>query len=154
VTRVARPSPSAALVRTDGTIAPEWYRYFTQLDQQSGLSADQVLGNLQEDSLTLASGANNNIALPGSANFIEITGPTGAFSTTGFVAPSTSQLVLLYTLVTAGAWTIAHENSGSTAANRIKAFTAANVTVAAFGGAVLLAYSIRQTRWLALSIET
>lgn len=106
------------------------------------LSAPAPLGN----------GANNNVD-PSSVPWLYVSGPTGAFSITGFVAPAATNNdgMLLYVYnSTSQNMTIAHESASSTAANRIKTMTGADVTTTGAGFFTLI-YSTTDSRWLLVS---
>lgn len=94
--------------------------------------------------LTLANGVNSDIAIDGKG-FCTITGPTAAFSTTGFAAGSDGQVLRVYNSV-AFDWTITNDAT-STAANRILTLTGANVTLTGVSAATFV-YSSTSSRWI------
>jgi hypothetical protein len=104
--------------------------------------------------ITLANGANDNVAIKSS--YVEAAGPTGAFSISGFVPDSDfkdGQLLRLVWTVEQ-ALTIKHDAT-STAANRTVTPTAADVVCAAPGaggyGFAEFQYSLAASRWRLLS---
>lgn len=98
--------------------------------------------------LALANGANNDLVV--SSAFARITGPSGAFSVTGFVAPTADGTRLDLFNTTAQAMTIANEGGTSTAANRIKTLTGADVVLAARTTAAQFIYDLTSARWILL----
>ncbi len=108
--------------------------------------------NVTETALVLANGSNDNLALGTTrSSHVRITGPTGIFNITGFVAPTaaadgfTGQHLWIYNS-TAQSMTITHD-AISTAANRIFTRTGVDVTLAG-RGTVELYYSAADTRWI------
>lgn len=98
----------------------------------------------KEGSLVLANGANSNITLP-AATWVAITGPTGAFSVSGFGSPTNGQCITLYN-TTAQNMTITNDAT-STAANRILTLTGADVALTGTSLAHFR-YSAASSRWI------
>ncbi len=94
--------------------------------------------------LTLANGANTDIALPEGTNFY-ITGPTNVFSLTGLTLGVDGRLIRLYNSV-AFAMTLTNDAT-ATAANRFLTLTGADVTTTT-QGAFTLVYSSTASRWI------
>lgn len=69
-----------------------------------------------ETALTLANGANQNIAV--TSSFVHVTGPTGAFSVGGVAGPRSGEIVTFWNEGT-GTMTVKHNDAGSSAGNRI-----------------------------------
>lgn len=101
-------------------------------------------------SLTLANGANSNIASAGLSNFARIIGPTGAFSISGFASGADGATLTIWNS-TSQAMTITN-NATSTAANRIITGTGADVVVSG-NGAVQFTYSASDARWLCTGLS-
>jgi hypothetical protein len=99
-------------------------------------------------SLTLVNGANDDVSLASKAVFIQITGPTAAFSVRGLGDGSNSagHFVVLYNS-TAFDMTISNEAGTSTANNRILTGTGADVTLTAQSSATLF-YNQSALRWI------
>jgi hypothetical protein len=76
--------------------------------------------------LTLSNGANNDLAIAG-AGFVRVTGPTGAFSISGFAAGQDGEVLRVYN-ATSQAMTITNKAT-STAANQINTLTGADVVL-------------------------
>lgn len=95
-------------------------------------------------SLTLANGANTDIALPEGTNFY-ITGPSGVFSLTGLTLGAEGRLIRLYNSV-AFAMTLTNDAT-STVANRFLTLTGSDV-VTTTQGAFTLIYSVTASRWI------
>jgi hypothetical protein len=100
--------------------------------------------------LPLGNGLNNNIPVT-LFSFYRITGPTAAFSLTGFAAGQDGKILIVYN-TTAFPMTISNENISSTANNRIRTLTGADVVTPATNGAtVSLIYNSTTQRWLILT---
>jgi hypothetical protein len=102
-----------------------------------------------EKDVTLATGANHNLALPTDGELIRIQGPSGAYSLSGMVAPAVSREVTLFNY-TVQVLTIEHQDAGSTAANRFICPGSADVTVPIFG-CVRAIYSPLTAAWVVLA---
>ena len=94
--------------------------------------------------LTLANGVNSNVVV-GDYQMMRITGPSGAFSISGFVAPSTAKLLFIYN-PTAQTMTLTNDAT-STAANRIYTMTGADVALVGPSMATLI-YDTTDARWI------
>ena len=118
------------------------------------IGAVNINGNLTvtKNSVAAVNGANNDLII-GDYAFIKITGPTAAFSITGFTnnvattAPVDGENVIIYNS-TASTMTIAN-NTGSTAANRILTNTGANVNA----HCATFTYDSGQSLWILVSWE-
>lgn len=113
--------------------------------------AGTTLGFSQPTALvevTLANGANNDIAITGTQTLrvIRIVGPSGAFSVSGFTAPSAGRVIVLHN-TTAQAMTLTND-AGSTAALRILTLTGADIVLAARTSSATLAYDSTAARWI------
>jgi hypothetical protein len=95
--------------------------------------------------LTLVNGANANVALPNVARFLRISGPSGAFSISGFTGGYEAKRLVLYN-TTAQTLTLTNDAT-STAANRILTMTGGDLTLAG-PGIVHFIYSVDALRWL------
>lgn len=95
----------------------------------------------------VSNGANNNLAI-GNARYIYLTGPTAAFSVTGF-AGGADGAELIVQNATSQAFTISNQNTGSDAANRICTFTGADVVLSgALGGTATFSYDKVDSVWI------
>lgn len=99
--------------------------------------------------LTLANGANSDITLP-TNSWVRITGPSGAFSVSGFAGPFDGRRLILFNS-TAQNMTITNDAT-STAANRILTLTGADVVLTATSLATFL-YSTLDLRWILQSTQ-
>lgn len=100
--------------------------------------------------LALVNGANHNLAM-GPFSFFRITGPTAAFTVTGLAGGQDGKVLVLYN-TTNQAMSIANENAGSAANNRIRTQSGSDlVTPAVNGATVTLIYNALAQRWLVLS---
>jgi hypothetical protein len=103
--------------------------------------------------LTLANGANQNVAIPAISGFqnsasslLRISGPTGAFSLGGLVPLGIDGQLVFLDCQVAQTFTLNNEDASSTPANRIS-HTAGNLVVQS----ALLQYDLPKTRWRILS---
>jgi hypothetical protein len=94
---------------------------------------------------TLANGANSDLELPSVARFLRITGPSGAFSVSGFQGGYEAKRLILFN-PTAQTMTVTNDAT-SVAANRILTLTGADVVLAGPGMAQFI-YSVSDARWL------
>jgi hypothetical protein len=111
-------------------------------------SSESFLDNevrLFKADLTLANGANANVTLPNVARFLRISGPSGAFSISGFTGGYEAKRLVLYN-TTAQTLTLTNDAT-STAANRILTMTGGDLTLAG-PGIVHFIYSVDALRWL------
>jgi len=105
--------------------------------------------------LVLVNGANNDVAVPaGNATFLRITGPSAAFSITGITTGSTygdGHILILESAITGFAMTIANDNAGSVAANRIYTLTGADLVLRAGRSSAVLIYDGVLSRWIVVA---
>jgi collagen type I alpha len=118
----------------------------TKTVQISGGSILTGILATRERPLTLANGLNSDLVTPTTA-WLRITGPTGAFSVGGFTLGSDGRRLTIYN-TTSQAMTIVNEDTSSTAANRIKTLTGANVVLRTGTSAATLIYSATDSRWI------
>jgi hypothetical protein len=114
----------------------------TSIDTNGALS-------IRPAAVTLANGANQNIDIA-SSSVVRTAGPTGVFSLGGFANPFDGRWLLVYNNV-AFAMTITNEAAGSTATNRIKTLTGADVTLRAGTSAATFYYDGTVARWILMS---
>lgn len=113
-------------------------------DALQGLRTSFGTLSLGQTALTLINGANHNVA-PAYTTFVHVSGPTAAFSITGFTSGEPGRLLLLANPM-AFTMTIEHQEVLSTAKNRIITASAADVAIPANGTAVLV-YDGTVERW-------
>ena len=94
-------------------------------------------------------GANNNIAGIGTSN-IKISGPTAAFSITGFTGGQNGK-ILVITNTTTQTMTIANEGVTSLATNRINNPNFTNLVLEGIYSSVVLQYNSSINRWIVTS---
>ena len=97
-------------------------------------------------SATLANGLNSNIVQSGAAK-LRLVGPSAVFSIGGFTAAADGGILRVYNTV-AFAMTIVNEDASSTAANRLKTLTGANVTLRAGTSFATFVYDSTDARWI------
>ena len=114
----------------------------TQLDVNGAMSTRQL-------GITVANGLNSNIILT-NASWVRLTGPTGGFSIGGFTGPFDGRRLTIYNTV-AQQMTIVNEDGSSTAGNRIKTLTGANVVLRAGTSAATMIYDATDSRWILVS---
>lgn len=100
--------------------------------------------SLPQATLTLANGDNDNVATP-AASVLVVAGPTAAFTISGLTGGAAGRVVIIINNV-AQNLTFEHEESTSTAANRITTSTGADVATTAAGYAILV-YDTTSNRW-------
>lgn len=104
-----------------------------------------------ELTLTLANGANTNVAIPKVGRHFVVAGPTGSFSLTGLAAVGGNvdgRVIEIYNPI-AQQFTLTNDAT-STAANRLLTLTGADVVKAGVS-AVRLKYSATSSRWVVQS---
>jgi hypothetical protein len=95
--------------------------------------------------LTLANGANNDLAIA-NAGFVRITGPTGAFSVTGFAAGTDGQTLVIFN-TTAQQMTLTN-TATSVAANQIQTLTGADIVLRAGTSSASFIYDGGLSKWI------
>lgn len=95
--------------------------------------------------VALANGANDDIVIPANTS-VDISGPTGAFSVTGFAGGVNGRVLHLFNNV-AFAMTITNDATSS-AANRIVTLTGADVTLRAGRSHASFVYNSGLSRWV------
>jgi hypothetical protein len=96
--------------------------------------------------ITVANGANQNVALPAEGAAYNISGPTGVFNIGGITQPVGPGQGRIITLAndTGFAMTLNNEDGGSTATNRILLDNSANLVINSHGTVHLMYFN---TRW-------
>ncbi len=100
--------------------------------------------------LGLTDGLNSNINI-GAATYYRATGMSTDFSLGGFIPQAADGDHITIYNATTGHMTIANESTGSSAANRIKTLTGANVVLRAGTSAASFVYDATDTRWILVS---
>ncbi len=104
---------------------------------------------LRVGALTLANGANSNITLP-TNSWVRITGPTGAFSVSGFAGTFDGRVLMLFNS-TSQNMTITNDAT-STTGNRILTLTGSDVALTGTSLATFV-YSLGDSRWILQSTQ-
>jgi hypothetical protein len=115
----------------------------TRLRASESLLDNEV--RLFKANLTLANGANANVTLPSVARFLRVTGPTAAFSISGFTGGYEGKRLIVYN-PTAFAMTLTNDAT-STAANRLYTLTGGDVTLPGTSLAKFI-YAVDDLRWI------
>lgn len=101
--------------------------------------------------LTLSSAVNDDVNV-GSYSFIRVTSPGYSYSITGLANGYDGKIVTLFNVSNLDNMTIANENSGSSAVNRINTLTGSDITTTATGS-VTLQYSSVDQRWIVIAVR-
>jgi hypothetical protein len=144
----AYTAATGALNATSGKViaSATWNSIFTDL-QTALTQLGQGTFAPPTTALTLVNGLNSNIALPATLR-ARITGPTGAFSVGGFTGGTDGVRLYLYN-ATSQTMTLVQEDGSSTAANRIKTLTGANIVLQASQTSyATLSYDATDARWI------
>lgn len=115
------------------------------LDINGGLS-------IRDQSITVANGANNNVALPSNAGTLYTAGPTGAYNISG-IAGGVSGRKLTLVNYTAQTMTLNHNSGSSSAGNRILIGGSADLAISGFGAAELT-YISGASAWVVTGVKT
>jgi hypothetical protein len=121
---------------------------FTQLPR----SRFDINGDLayRSATLTLSNGQNNNINIETSRySYYRISGPSAAFSLTGFHVGTDGRVLTVYN-TTAQIMTVENQSGFSSATNRIITGTGSNMIVNG-GGSVTMQYNGTDSRWIVIS---
>ena len=95
----------------------------------------------------LVNGLNSNITLPASS-YVRLSGPTGAYSVGGFTGGTDGRQLAIYNTINQ-TLTLKNEDNLSTAANRIKTLTGADVVLASgLTSSALFTYDATDQRWI------
>jgi hypothetical protein len=127
------------------------------LDPSSNLavSGKVTIGTFIDETqatVTLTNGPNDNVNI-GNASIIRITGPTAAFSITGFSGGEAGRVLTIWNF-TAQPMTLRSDNGGSTPANRVYTIINANGDVSSTtNGSAILKYSAIDNRWIVASFN-
>lgn len=138
-----REEPYESGLQTNRIVAPNLALFVQHVNPAPSSSATlDVNGAIatREFDLTLANGANQNVVI-GVSGFAHIIGPTAAFNIGGFAGGSPGRILFLFNDVNQ-TLTINNQDAGSTATNRIRTMTGANLVLRAnFTSFVTLIYS-------------
>ncbi len=101
---------------------------------------------------SLGNGNSNHNVNPGTASFLEINaGPTGNFTISGISGGVDGRILIIHNN-TGQNMTLANEGSSSSAANRIKTMSGADLVTIGDGSAILI-YSAGISRWIVLASQ-
>ena len=102
--------------------------------------------SLDDTGLVLSNGTNNDVAIPDSVGTVVLTGPTGAYSITGFAGGHAGRRVTVINY-NANACTVKHNNAGSSASNRAVGEGSADVVIGGFGKAEIVYSAVAGNFW-------
>ena len=120
------------------------------IDSMGNQTKIQTIRGTQNGALTLAKGANNDITLaPNISGFYRISGPTGAFSISGFTRGQSGYSIRVFN-TTAQQMTIKNL-TGSAAANQIQTLTGTDVVLRAGTSVAEFLYDAQLQKWLLVS---
>jgi hypothetical protein len=102
-----------------------------------------------QGSVAVANGLNSNVATPASS-YVRLTGPSAGFSIGGLTAGVNGYRLTIYNTV-AQTMTIVNEDASSTAGNRIKTLTGANVVLRAGTSSAQFVYDSSDSRWVLIA---
>jgi hypothetical protein len=144
------PASGATTAAPGQTIASlTWNNIFTDLSTALTQLGEGTFAP-PSTSLTCANGANSNLTLPATARFY-VTGPTGAFTITGFAGGTDGRRIYLYNPTT---FTMTLVNKAtSTAANQINTLTGSNIVLNGSSYATL-SYDGTTSFWVLESYNT
>lgn len=141
--------------------------YFNIHNSQAGLGVDNITAKILQlpyASYTAVNGSTNDVSLP-AATFINIVGPTAAFTFTGITSGTTAEnngrMLTLFNN-TAQNMTLVNESASSTAAYRITTCTGANIVTVGQGVVTLVYISasnaavptqVTSSRWVVVSSQ-
>lgn len=156
VTNTAGALASGALVVGNGSNDAKTPNSATTLDANGNLvTAGYVAPGSAASSgnnVTLASGANQNIAI-GNKAYIRLVGPSAPFSLGGFSGGVDGRRLTVIN-VAVQTMTINHQDSGSSAANRIYTLSNTNVVLrAGANSAANFVYDITDGGWILVSVN-
>ncbi len=113
------------------------------------LAVSGVLGFF-DNTVAATNGANNDFNL-GAFGFARIAAPTAAFAITGIANPAQGKLYRIYN-ASGQSMTIANENAGSAAGNRIRTLTGADLVIAN-ESVVTVQYAAGAGRWIVVNSQ-
>jgi len=107
---------------------------------------------MRHGSVTLANGLNSDVTMP-AFSFVRFSGPTGAYSLGGLTGGVDGRIAYLYFTPNQTA-TIVNEDVSSTAANRIKTLSGADVVLrSSLPAFATLIYDTVTSRWVLVSVN-
>jgi trimeric autotransporter adhesin len=116
----------------------------------AGLDINADLAYRQND-VAVANGVNNDV-FPGFYSFIKVTGPTAAFSLSGFTGGVDGKILTVLNLTAQNMTIVSQTTSASLAANRINTLTGADI-VTVGNGSVTMQYSAADSRWMVIAVR-
>jgi trimeric autotransporter adhesin len=116
----------------------------------AGLDINADLAYRQKD-VSVVNGVNNDV-FPSVYSFIKVTGPTVAFSISGFSGGVDGKILTVLNLTGQNMTIVNQTTSASLAANRINTLTGADI-VTIGNGSVTMQYSVVDNRWMVIAVR-
>lgn len=145
----SRVGPILESVKSDQSSIVPLTIFASQVYFENGPVTVQKNLYLTSGSISVSNGANHNVALSTNVN-VRLGGATGSFSITGFAGGVDGQELRLYNL-SGQQMTLANNNAGSSAGNRILTNTGADVVLRSGNSAATLYYDGGVSAWILMS---
>jgi trimeric autotransporter adhesin len=106
---------------------------------------------LRQNEVTVANGVNNDVST-GPYSFVKVTGPSAAFSISGFSGGVDGKILTVLNLTTQNMTIVNQTGSASVLTNRINTLSGADI-VTTGNGSVTMQYSIADNRWMVIAVR-
>lgn len=106
---------------------------------------------LRQNEVTVVNGVNNDVST-GPYSFVKVTGPSAAFSLSGFTGGVDGKILTVLNLTGQNMTIVNQTGSGSITANRINTLSGADI-VTTGNGSVTMQYSIADNRWMVIAVR-
>ncbi len=125
----------------------------TGVNTSTPVAAVDINGDLacRQNDVSVVNGINNDI-VPGFFSFIKLTGPTAAFSISGFSAGVDGKILTILNLTGQNMTIINQTSSASVTTNRINTLSGADI-VTTGNGSVTMQYSAADNRWMVIAVR-
>jgi trimeric autotransporter adhesin len=125
----------------------------TGVNTSTPVAAVDINGDLacRQNEITVVNGVNNDI-VPGFFSFIKVTGPTAAFSISGFSAGVDGKILTALNLTGQNMTIINQTSSASVTTNRINTLSGADI-ITTGNGSVTMQYSAADSRWMVIGVR-
>jgi trimeric autotransporter adhesin len=125
----------------------------TGINTSLAVAALDINGDMayRQNEITVLNGLNNDI-VTGFYSFVKVTGPSAAFSLSGFAAGADGKILTVLNLTGQNMTIINQTGSTSAVANRINTLSGADI-VTTGNGSVTMQYSIADNRWMVIAVR-